>query len=84
MKIFIVLFKQIFEQSAFAFWLMWKITAYKYCILSDYLYIGPVDEYIFFSAEKPEATAFAENDDTAYFCRTGIKFHIIDEAYPTA
>ena len=84
MKIFIVLFKQIFKQSAFSFWLMWKIASYKYRILSDYLNIRPVDENIFLPAENTEATAFAVNDDTAYLRSAGIYFNIIDKAYPAA
>ena len=84
MKIFIVLFKQIFEKSAFSFWLKWKIASYKYRILSDYLNIRPVDEYIFLPAENTEATAFPVNDDTAYLRSAGIYFNIIDKADPAA
>jgi hypothetical protein len=79
-----VLFKQIFDQSAFSFWLMRKIASYKYRILSDYLNIRPVDEYIFLPAEKTEATAFAVNNDTADLCRAGVNLNIIDKAYTTA
>jgi hypothetical protein len=79
-----VLFKQIFEQTAFSFWLMRKIASYKYRILSDYLNIRPVDEYIFLPAEKTEATAFAVNNDTADLCRAGVDLNIIDKAYTAA
>jgi hypothetical protein len=79
-----VLFKQIFEKSAFSFWLIRKIASYKYRILSDYLNIRPVDEYIFLPAENAEATAFAVNDDTADLRRAGVNLNIIDKAYTTA
>ena len=79
-----MLFKQIFEKSAFSFWLIRKIASYKYCILSDYLNIRPVDEYIFLPAENTEATAFAVNDDTADLRRAGVNLNIIDKAYTTA
>jgi hypothetical protein len=79
-----VLFKQIFKKSAFSFWLIRKIASYKYRILSDYLNIRPVDEYIFLPAENAEATAFPVNDDTAYLRSAGIYFNIIDKAYTTA
>jgi hypothetical protein len=79
-----VLFKQIFEKSAFSFWLIRKIASYKYRILSDYLNIRPVDEYIFLPAENTEATAFAVNDDTAYLRIAEIYFNIIDKSDPAA
>jgi len=79
-----VLFKQIFKKSAFSFWLIRKIASYKYRILSDYLNIRPVDEYIFLPAENTEATAFPVNDDTAYLRIAGIYFNIIDKSDPAA
>ena len=84
MKIFIVLFKQIFEQTAFSFWLMRKITADKYRIFTDYLDISPVDEYVLFPAEQTETAAFAVNYDTADLCRAGLDLDIIDKSYTTA
>ena len=62
---------------------MWKITADKYRIFTDYLDIRPVDEYVLFSAEQSEATAFPVNDDTAYLRRAGVDLNIIDKAYTT-
>ena len=62
---------------------MWKITADKYRIFTDYLDIRPVDEYVLFSAEQSETAAFAVNYDTAYLRRAGVDLNIIDKAYTT-
>lgn len=79
-----MLFKQIFKQSAFSFWLMWKIATDKYRIFADYLDIRPVDEYILFPAEQSETAAFAVNYYTADLRRAGVDLNIIDKAYTTA
>jgi hypothetical protein len=84
MKIFIVLFEQIFKQSAFSFWLMRKITADKYRIFTYYLDISPVYEYVLFPPEQSETAAFAVNNDTADLRRAGVDLNIIDKAYTTA
>lgn len=84
MKIFIVLFEQIFKQSAFSFWLMGKITADKYRIFTYYLDISPVYEYVLFPAEQSETAAFSVNNDTADLRRAGIDLDIIDKPYTTA
>ena len=63
---------------------MWKITADKYRILTDYLNIRPVYEYVLFPAEQSETAAFAENYNTAYCGCTGVKLDIVDKPYATA
>lgn len=63
---------------------MWKITADKYRILTDYLDIRPVYEYVLFPAEQSETAAFAENYNTAYCGCTGVKLDIVDKPYATA
>ena len=62
------------------FWSRWKITAYKYGILADYLNIAPVYHKIVLSSEQTEALAAPENYYPAYLGGAGVKLDIVHKA----